>query len=716
MKKIFILFIISFSAFLLSAQVENSIIQKDSTKSKPEIKVIAAYLGDSMIIRWAPTDVDGWLMGYNRGFNIKRLELNDSLIPISKWQKLNKELIFPYSIQKFKKIFEKDDTDDYMLIAAESLYGKYGISGKTEIKPKSMAEMMLEAEDFKSRFAMCLLASDFSAQAAKSMGFRWVDNTVSKGKIYMYLVSSPYVDSAKIQLEEAYISIDTKKEYNVYPMVSKVDELENQVNLLLDREFHQKYFTGFWIEKSIDNGMTYQRLNKLPYLNPLTNQKGIGNRDYIVYTDTFPENYILALYRVIGLTPFATQSKPSKPVKAIGRDKTPPALPDSVKTEMLSTDSMKISWYYNKIPDDLKGFYITKSDKPYAGFDLMQEEMLSKDTRVYIDTNPDLDLINYYSLICVDTAGNASMTNAAHGYYIDSVPPEIPKNLSGSIDTNGVVTVVWDKGKEHDIHGYFVYMSNSKDHVFSNMTGKTIPDTVFRDTINLMTLTEEIYYKIIAVDHNFNESGFSEVLMLKKPDLLPPTPPLLIEAKLTESSVALTYKKSHSKDVEYYYLLRKNITENWDTIQIHHMDSIPDLLVDQDLKPNTKYNYALIAKDDDGNFSNIAYRLSVRTKRIIPKGKFTFFDAIVKDKTVELKWIYVGRADDRIMIYRKTDKGKVKLLKNIKADNEIYTDTRVKENKVYKYFLGAETKGGRQLSFSKKKIVQCSIPIKKSGK
>ena len=706
MKNILINLLIILSTISLFAQNDMQKSISDSTTTNPAIKVIGASFGDSIIIRWAPTDVDAWIMGFNRGFNIYRITLNDSLMAVSKrWKKLNDELIFPYSIPKFKELFAKDSSDNYALIAAESLYGKYGASGKTEIKPKSMGEIILESEDFKDRLAMCLLASDFSALAAKSMGWRWVDYDISKDSNYMYRVSSPYIDTLPVQLESGLVTVETKKQYRVRPFIAKVDELEKQVNLLLPRKYHEKYFTGFWFEKSTDNGKTYKRLNKLPFLNPLTDQKGIGNKDYIVYTDTFPENYIPALYRVIGLTPFATITKPSKPVKAMGKDKTPPALPDTIITETLQNNKIKISWEYSKVSEDLKGFYIARSDKPKTGFRLLQQEILPKDTRSYIDKNPEVSKSNYYTLICVDTAGNGSRSLSVLGYFIDSIPPEKPTNLTGSIDTNGVVTITWDKGKEPDLYGYFVYMANNKDHIFSNMTGRTIPDTVFKDTISLQTLTEEIYYKIKAVDINYNESDFSDLLLLKKPDFIAPTSPLLTGAKVFEDSIVLSYRKSHSTDLAYYYLLRKNNSANWDTINIFKWDSIPEVLSDTDLKPNTKYTYALVAIDDAGNSSAIAYALTAKTKQVLPKGKILQFDIAKKDKTIEISWQYQGNKDDRIFIYRALETGKFKLIKNVETGKLKYSDKHIKPYTKYRYRLIAETKRGYQLDYTEAKEI-----------
>ncbi len=73
-----------------------------------------------------------------------------------------------------------------------------------------------------------------------------------------------------------------------------------------------------------------------------------------------------------------------------------------------------------------------------------------------------------------------------------------------------------------DIRGFNVFYSNKPDHEFSLLTKTPLTDTVFRDTISLKTLTKKIYYKVVAVDYNSNYSKFSQILELKRPDVVPP--------------------------------------------------------------------------------------------------------------------------------------------------------------------------------------------------
>ncbi len=677
---------------------------KDTTQVSLKIMVKAAYMGDSVVIRWAPDNPEGWIIGMNNGFMIERLEINKNYDPVSEWVNLNKDTIYPYSIAKWKNIFAKDTSDEYAMMAAESLYGKYQGKGQ-EIKPKSMGEILLEAQDFEERFTICLISADLSALGAKGMGWRWCDKTAEKDKKYIYNVYCPIKDSTDVILQNSAIEVNTDIQYNPRPEITKFEEKENQVNLMLDRDFHEKNFTAFYFEKSLDGGKTFFRLNKTPYFNPLADEGGIGNKDYIVFIDTFPQNYVPAWYRVVGITPFATISPYSDTIKAMGRDKTPPPAPDSIKAVMLENNTMEIKWVYNNPVPDLNGFVIGRSDKPYKNFELLFEDPLPPEARMYIDTTPKTLAPNYYTILAIDTAGNASMARAVYGNYIDSVPPSPPVGLTGTIDSNGIVTLKWNLGKEEDLLGYHVYFNNQKDHFWTNVSHNVIQDTVFIDTIRLKSLTEIINYRVTALDYNYNVSNFSDILELHKPDFVPPAAPILVKWKNTENKLDLYYKKSHSKDVEYYKLLRKNKNNTWDTIQTYSVEDIPKILSDTGLKPNTKYTYALVAIDDAGNYSDIAYPLTAKTKQVMPKGKILQFDIAKKDKTIEISWKYQGKEQDRIFIYRALETGKFKLIKNVEAGKLKYIDKHIKPGTKYRYRLIAETKRGYQLDYTEAKEI-----------
>lgn len=91
---------------------------------------------------------------------------------------------------------------------------------------------------------------------------------------------------------------------------------------------------------------------------------------------------------------------------------------------------------------------------------------------------------------------------------IDSIPPSAPTGLTARSSTSGEVVLSWKPNLEKDLLGYTLHYSNHPDHEFAAITNKPIHDTTFRDTVMIKTLTEHLYYKIVAIDKNYNYSTF----------------------------------------------------------------------------------------------------------------------------------------------------------------------------------------------------------------
>ncbi|WFO17213.1 hypothetical protein M601_005680 [Cellulophaga baltica 4] len=75
---------------------------------------------------------------------------------------------------------------------------------------------------------------------------------------------------------------------------------------------------------------------------------------------------------------------------------------------------------------------------------------------------------------------------------------------------------------EKDILGYRIFRGNLKDETYAQITIDPLQTNQFIDTVQLNSLNTDVYYTVVAVDHRFNTSAYSEVLELKKPDIIPP--------------------------------------------------------------------------------------------------------------------------------------------------------------------------------------------------
>ena len=164
---------------------------------------------------------------------------------------------------------------------------------------------------------------------------------------------------------------------------------------------------------------------------------------------------------------------------------------------------------------------------------------LNPDVRTFTDTKPEMS--NYYLIRAFDANNQTSSSFPTLAQLIDSFPPAKPVMPKATIDSIGNVTLSWTKNPEEDILGYRVFRSNFLNAEFGQQTKSAVSDTFFTEKINLKTLSKKIYYKIAAIDLNFNQSELSEALLLEKPDIMPPVPPLFQSAKSTIDGVKLQW-------------------------------------------------------------------------------------------------------------------------------------------------------------------------------
>ena len=219
-------------------------------------------------------------------------------------------------------------------------------------------------------------------------------------------------------------------------------------------------------------------------------------------------NYVPYRYRVLGITPFGELSTDAPIITAMGRDRTPP-VPVHLTEVKDEKGKLVVHWEQPTQDADLKGYRVEKAPTAKSDHHALHTGLLPKNTFSFTDTSTYLIGENHYRVASVDTAGNVSYSNAGYGSLIDSVPPAPPIHISGTIDTTGLATLHWPLGKEQDIMGYRVFFANAPDHAFNNLTPYPIADTVFHDTVQIKTLTKRIYYRVVAVDRNYNHSEFS---------------------------------------------------------------------------------------------------------------------------------------------------------------------------------------------------------------
>jgi hypothetical protein len=281
----------------------------------------------------------------------------------------------------------------------------------------------------------------------------------------------------------------------------------------------------------------------------------------------------------------------------------------------------------------------------------------------------------------VDTAGNASRSNSAYVALIDSAPPGAPRWIDGRMDSNGVVTLRLHANPERDLMGYRLLRANAPDHEFSvvresfgDSTAAT--DTVYHDTVEIRTLTRWTYYRAVALDRNFNESDFSPILAVPRPDVIPPVAPVITDVFVTDSSVRLIYAASSSEDLAYHTIYRRvGESAEWDSIA--RAGRHDTLFLDRGVTMNTIYQYALRATDSSGLRSELSPPVIARPDDPGIRPGVTRLTAVADSirKQVILRWEYGGLAEEHwFVVYRGGEDGRLRQYARITSRERTFTD------------------------------------------
>jgi len=212
----------------------------------------------------------------------------------------------------------------------------------------------------------------------------------------------------------------------------------------------------------------------------------------------------------------------------------------------------------------------------------------------------------------------------------------------------------------------------------------------------MKTLTEQVYYKVTAVDHNGHVSQFSESKMVKRPDKIPPMPPSITDYAVSDSSVYINWKPSRSKDVVDHQLFK---SENGKAFILVKKLKIDEIILEKNLKFGNRYTYKIIAIDDAGLISEDIAQISFN---VIDKSKVVpaiLTKCIIDEKNdLLLEWKPGNNKKTKYLIYIAKDESPFELLKKI--DGSLKYSEKIITGGKYQFAIKAEDSKGRKSGFS----------------
>jgi len=675
------------------------------TEVKKGVVVKACVKKGEIILRWAPNNAIVWQFANQTGYTVEKyLAVKDGKAlnkPIRK--ELRKAFFKPEELKNWESAV-KIRNDKFAAIGAQAIYGE---TFQLDNKNTNIYQIINKAKELDSRFGFALFSADQSIETSELMGLRLTDKDVIKGERYIYRIFAN-IPLSKEKVDTGYVFVDADR-ITEYPMPKelKADFLDKMIKLTWDNRLFHDTYSGWFIERSEDK-ITWQPRNTEPFINLNNNGKTV---DEITFIDTLPSNNKTYYFRIIGKSFFGVLSNPSKPTSGQGKP-TLQSSPVITSVQEIGKNKIKVDW---ELPDEFSKnvleFRLYRAPKSKGPYKKVKSALPKERSFMIINAMA----TNYFVIAALGVDSNEYKSLPLLFQLNDEDPPMPPKGLKGKIDTSGIVTLSWKKNKELDMYGYRVFVANSKNEEFSNLTNKIKNDTVFRDSITLHVLTGKIYYRVAALDNHYNVSEFSEILELKKPDKIAPTSPVFTSGLATDTAIYLKWINSSSEDVVGHVLFRTvagadewRVIAKFDTIRskLNAIQAYTDS--DKALNNKTYYEYAIIAIDNSKNESPVVQKFKTKLidTGLRPAIKNISTDVNRDTKENTLRWDYNLENVDKILIYRKQKQEPLKLYKAVDGDQNFFSDLSLGLNTTYTYQLKARHKDGGNSPMSKEIIVQ----------
>lgn len=488
---------------------------------------------------------------------------------------------------------------------------------------------------------------------------------------------------------------------------------------------------GYYLERATSPGGKYEPVNTAPILR-------VSGADYHGPQTVSVDDYDLKndkqyYYRVSANTLFGEKVVVAE-VSGAPKDLTPPAAP-FLKQPMTKDGQLKLEWKLIENPaKDLKGFNIYQGNDPKGEFKKINKKLIPLRDRSYIVEQLDEEGDHYFKIEAVDEKGNANQSHAHYTVVLDETPPSKPVNINASIDQQGNIQIVIPSQADDDIIGYKIFKANQADHEYM-VVDEYFPDAVdpsdaiayqekmahsypkenqaantfdpellksyeihlrtregavsaedrmkekyvYTEKINLNTLTPNVYYKIKTYDRNHNQSVFSDVIEIIKPDVV--APPRSVFKSLSNNSgvVELDIILAKAKDLDRVELSRRTAkSERWTTIQTFKEINEKNRLVtwrDREIEPGTSYIYRLQSVDKNGLRSPHAFSNTVRTINHRTVAEVTKVTARKSKNQAIVTWSNNQNQETYFVVYRKVNNGPLKQVG--RADISRFVDKRM---------------------------------------
>ena len=472
------------------------------------------------------------------------------------------------------------DTSDFAAVLAQVLYG--------EEEPVGDGEQ--EADVRQAKFGLALFAADHDFGAATAAALGYTDESADPDERYVYSVQIDGAgDVAPVRLAvSAGVAIGRPAPQQPAGEWSSGGAVE----LSWLREATEREYSSYIVVRTELETNNWRRINSLPLVQ-LLNDENYDPRQYYLDKNVDPEQGYR--YQILGITPFGRPG-PASEIVVVPALEQPLVTAPRITTLASIVDSLyRVAWEpAGGDPADVASYRVASSPDAFGPF-TYRTEALPAGTREATLVNPQDG--DYVRIEVTDRRGRTVNSVAKIIRVFDQVPPAPPRGLKGTVDSFGRVVISWQPNPEEDLSGYRVFWANRPEGYFPQLTPDEIRDNRFTDSIAMNTRKKDVYYKVVAVDYTGNYSDYSEVLRLERPDLYPPTAPVIVSFRSDTGAVRLETAFSADADV-LYHLLERRDDRGWTVLDTIREVADRAWLSDTSGVAGQLYTYRITAVDD----------------------------------------------------------------------------------------------------------------------
>lgn len=655
----------------------------------PKVQVKARIQKDRIALRWAVDEPLAWKKTNNYGFKVTRITLSKNGAILANPQHLELGVFKPKPLAEWQQAVEDDDE---FAVIAQSIYGE---RFEVEDPDGELAMILNQSEELDQRFSFALMAADMDYEAAKFAGWGYVDTEVKKGEKYLYRVEALTPASelkavgGTIEQGSVYLSID---DYEPLPRPIDFTIISGDQTAMLSWDYAmlKSVYNAYYIEKSED-GKNFTRLGDTPAVN--MNDKPGKPTKRMFYVDSLAQNNRKYYYRIQGINSFGEKGTYSDVQTAMGK-KVLAFVPHITNYTIHEDQSATIEWeFLQEGESEITRFELLRSDQVDGFYQKVKENIAKTDRKTLYGP---LESSNYFKIIAKGKTGEERASFATLIQLIDSIPPAIPIELKGHIDSLGIAHIEWKANEEKDLLGYRVFRGNREQEEYTQITVDPITQNHFTDTVELQSLNSKVYYTIVATDKRYNMSDYSEVLALEKPDKIPPQSPIFKSYQLKEGKVKLEIIKSYSHDVSKHLLYRQNLSNQEEKAKgfllIKEFTEITDTVyhyTDEEVEKEKQYRYAVFAEDRSGLRSEVSQPLTVTVLDLRPEKGIENLNSYIDRNNgyIELFWKVANQQVKEILIYKQQGESKPSLYKQVMPTTTRIVDENINPGNTYTYYI-----------------------------